>query len=132
MLPDTVVNELIYKAIDARQNAYAPYSRFPVGAAILAKNGKIYSGCNIENSSLGLTVCAERVALFKAVSDNETKFDAIAIVADTEQPVPPCGACRQVLTEFQPNLMVIITNIRFEKKIMSLSDLLPQAFFKKP
>lgn len=103
--------QLIKEAIEARKQAYTPYSHFPVGAAVLA-GGKIYRGCNIENASFGLTNCAERTALFKAISDGERTIEAIAIVADTDGPVSPCGACRQVLAEFcDKNTKIYLTNL---------------------
>lgn len=129
--PDAILNELLRKAFEARKNAYAPYSRFPVGAAILTKNGTIHTGCNIENSSFGLTICAERVALNKAVSEGERHFNAIAVIAGSKEPVSPCGACRQALFEFQPELVVVMSNLQFEKKIIKLSDLLPEAFYNR-
>ncbi len=119
--------ELIERAKKARENAYAPYSKFKVGAAILTEDGEIYTGVNVENASFGLTVCAERVALFKAVSDGKRSFKAIAVVADTEEPVPPCGACRQVLSEFG-DMEVIMANLKGDVKIARLRDLLPDSF----
>ncbi|MCD6268165.1 MAG: cytidine deaminase [Thermotogaceae bacterium] len=119
--------ELIERARKARENAYAPYSKFKVGAAILTEDGEVYTGVNVENASFGLTVCAERVALFKAVSDGKRSFKAIAVVADTEEPVPPCGACRQVLSEFG-DMKVIMANLKGDVKIARLGDLLPDSF----
>lgn len=108
------------------KNAYAPYSKFHVGSAILSSSGKIYTGCNIENASYGLTVCAERVALFKALSEGERHFKAIAIVAG-KNPAYPCGACRQVLYEFAPDTVIIVLE---EGKVKSytLNELLPRGF----
>ena len=103
------IQELINKAKEAKKYAYDPYSKFEVGAALETESGKIYTGCNVENSSFGLSMCAERVAIFKAVSDGETKFKRIAIVADTKDPVSPCGACRQVMSEFG-DFEVILSN----------------------
>jgi cytidine deaminase len=122
--------ELLRLAFEAREGAYAPYSGFAVGAAIRSKNGSLFSGCNIENGSFGLTICAERVALFKAVSAGEKEFEALAVVADSEGPVYPCGACRQVLSEFKPDLTVIMSNLGFKIRIMKLTELLPYAFVK--
>ncbi|TCW37829.1 cytidine deaminase [Laceyella sacchari] len=120
--------QLIKEAIEARKQAYTPYSHFPVGAAVLA-GGKIYRGCNIENASFGLTNCAERTALFKAISDGERTIEAIAIVADTDGPVSPCGACRQVLAEFcDKNTKIYLTNLHGDTEEWIISQLLPGAF----
>ncbi len=120
--------KLVKEAIKARKNAYAPYSKFKVGAALEAANGKIYTGSNVENSSYGLTVCAERVALFKAVSDGVKKFRRLAIVADTKSPCPPCGICRQALYEFAPNLEIVMANMKGKTKIVKLGELLKHPF----
>nr|WP_209123014.1 cytidine deaminase [Alkalihalobacillus sp. BA299] len=121
--------KLMDEAKSARKKAYVPYSKFPVGAALLTKNGQVYKGCNIENASFGLTNCAERTAIFKAVSEGVNEFSAIAIVADTDRPVPPCGACRQVLTEFcQPEMPVYLTNLKGDVQETTIGDLLPGAF----
>ena len=95
------IQKLIDRAIAAREKTYSPYSHFGVGAALVCEDGSIYEGCNIENASYGLTNCAERTAIFKAVSEGHTKFKALAVVADTEGPCAPCGACRQVISEFE-------------------------------
>ncbi len=124
-------DELLKMAVKAQNNAYAPYSHFKVGAAILTRNGKIYSGCNIENSSYGASICAERVALFKAVSEGEKDFLAIAIATDTKEPVMPCGICRQVLSEFAPNLKIYAINISGKVKEALLDQMLPDAFTKE-
>jgi cytidine deaminase len=121
---------LLQKASKARYFAYAPYSNFPVGAAIRSEDGTVFAGCNIENSSYGLTICAERVALFKAVSDGSTKFDAIALVTDTKAPVTPCGACRQVLAEFNSEMIVISETVNGKQAVWKLSELLPKPFVK--
>lgn len=119
--------ELFNAALKARENAYAPYSRFKVGAAVRTENGNIYSGCNIENGSYGLTCCAERCAIFNAVSAGERAFTAICITADTAGPVSPCGACRQVMQEFKiPK--IILTNIHGQVKEFTLQELLPYEF----
>ena len=102
---------LLSEAIAARANAYAPYSQFPVGAALLARSGKVYRGVNVENASFGVTVCAERTALFTAIAAGERAFEAIAVVADTEGPVRPCGACRQALAEFGTDLRIVMGNV---------------------
>jgi cytidine deaminase len=112
----------------AREQAYARFSGFRVGAALETANGQIIRGCNIENATYGLTVCAERVAMFKALSDGHRQFTRIAIVADTEQPTPPCGACRQILWEFGGNLEVTLANLTEEKGTYRLKDLLPLPF----
>jgi cytidine deaminase len=120
--------ELIEKALEARKQAYAPYSGFPVGAALLAADGRVFTGCNVENASYGLTMCAERVALFKAVSEGAREFVAIAIACG-ESPCSPCGACRQVLAEFSPDIEVIMTDSRGQRvRREKLSTLLPGAF----
>ena len=120
-------NELIEIARQYRENAYTPYSHFKVGAAVLAASGKVYGGCNIENSSYGLTNCAERTAIFKAVSEGEREFAALAVIADTDGPCSPCGACRQVIADFRiPR--IIMANLKGDMKTMTLGELLPFAF----
>lgn len=116
---------LIELAIAARSGAYAPYSSFKVGAAILNGNGEIALGCNIENISFGLTMCAERVAVGSAVQQGWTKFVTIAIVTDSKEPVVPCGACRQVLAEFNPALRIVSSNLTGESTEFSLATLFP-------
>jgi len=123
--------ELIEKAKRARLKAYAPYSKFKVGAALLTKSGKVYTGANVENSTFGLTICAERVAVFKAVSRGEKKFLKIVVVADKDPPVTPCGACRQVLSEFAKDLKVICASLQGKVERYSLKELLPVAFEKR-
>ncbi len=123
-------SELIKKAKRARERAYAPYSKFKVGAALLAKSGKIYTGANVENATFGLTVCAERVAIFRAITNGEKYFVKIAVVVDKDEPVTPCGACRQVLSEFASNLKIICANLEGKTERYSLSELLPEAFEK--
>jgi len=123
---------LLKAAGQARNHAIAPYSGFRVGAAILTGDGAVFTGCNIENSSYGLTICAERVALFKAVSEGSVNLEAIALVTDTPEPVMPCGACRQVLAEFNPDMMVVSGTMQGKSVSRRLSELLPEAFdFKK-
>jgi cytidine deaminase len=119
---------LIELATEARENAYAPYSNFKVGAALLASNDRVFTGCNVENATYGLTVCAERVALWKAVSEGERKFVAVAVVADGERPPSPCGACRQLLWEFSGDIEVITANLRGARQSYHLSELLPHPF----
>jgi len=120
--------KLILEAKKARENSYAPYSNFKVGAALLAKSGKVYTGANLENSSFGQTVCAERLALYKAVSAGEKDFKKIAIVAPGAKPVTPCGICRQALFEFSPELEVVCANLRGKVKKYTLKQLLPHPF----
>jgi cytidine deaminase len=119
---------LVTAARAARHHAVATYSHFKVGAALATRNGKIYTGCNVENASYGLTICAERVAIFKALSEGEREFAAIAVVADTESPTPPCGACRQILWEFGGNLEIQLANLKAPKGVHRLKDLLPLPF----
>jgi cytidine deaminase len=120
-------NHLIEKAKEASKKAYAPYSNYKVGAALLTKSGKVYTGCNIENSSYGLTNCAERTAVFKAVSEGEMEFEEMAIYADSPNLPTPCGACRQVLSEFGSKLKITIISNK-EQMVTSISELLPLRF----
>ncbi|MFX3624995.1 MAG: cytidine deaminase [Ectobacillus sp.] len=123
---------LINHALEARKQAYAPYSGFQVGAAILTKSGKVYFGCNVENASYGLTNCAERTAIFKAVSEGDMDIAAIAVVGDTDGPISPCGACRQVIAEFcDTDAPVILANIKGDFKVTSIGELLPGGFSSK-
>jgi len=122
------VSDLIVAARRARRHAHASYSGFKVGAALEAADGTIISGCNIENATYGLTMCAERVAMFKALSEGHRRFRRIAIVADTYAPTPPCGPCRQILWEFGGDLEVILANLRRETGRHQLSELLPLPF----
>lgn len=110
----------------AREQAYAPYSRFAVGAALRTKSGRIFTGCNVENLSFGLTICAERSAVFSAVAAGERDFTALAVVADSRQPITPCGACRQVLAEFAPALPVCSANLQGAVFESSIAELLPR------
>ncbi len=119
---------MILLARAARERAYVPYSHFPVGAALIAADGSIYTGCNVENASYGLANCAERTALFKMVSDGQQRFTAIAVIADTDGPCSPCGACRQVMSEFGPQARVILTNLKGDVQVTSVRELLPGAF----
>jgi cytidine deaminase len=123
-----IIDELIGKANEARNNAYAPYSSFKVGAALLGKSGTIYTGANVENASYGLTICAERIAVFKAVTSGEKNFEAIAICGSGQGYIYPCGACLQVLAEFSPEINIIITDEKNSYKEYNLSELLPQVF----
>lgn len=118
---------LLAAAREARAQAYAPYSRFAVGAALRSRSGRIFTGCNVENLSFGLTSCAERNAIFAAVAAGERELEAIAIVADSRHPVSPCGACRQVMAEFAPSLLICCSNLEGETFESDLSMLLPRA-----
>ncbi|SFL32520.1 cytidine deaminase [Pelosinus propionicus] len=124
------MKKLIQAAKSGREFAYVPYSNFKVGAAVLTNDGKIYTGCNVENASYGLSNCAERTAIFKAVSEGNQELTTIAIVADTIKPVAPCGACRQVMSEFGIS-KVIMSNLQEEEYIVTLKELLPYSFEKK-
>jgi len=119
---------LIAAAKQARENAHAPFSGFRVGAALRAQSGRVFTGCNVENATLGLTCCAERVAIFKAISEGERGFDAIAVVADTDTLTPPCGACRQIIWEFCGDVPVVLTNLKGKTEITQSGALLPKAF----
>lgn len=120
--------KLIESAISARENAHAPFSNFKVGAALLCETGEIITGCNIENASYGLTMCAERVAIFKAISEGVTKFRKIAVVADTETLTPPCGACRQIIWEFCGDIEVVLANLKGVTETFQMRELFPNAF----
>ncbi len=120
--------ELIKKAQQALTKAYAPYSGFRVGAAVLSKEGRIYTGCNVENASYGLSCCAERIAVFKAISEGEKDLVAIALVGEQEEYLVPCGACRQVLAEFNLQMRVFMGNAQGEYQEKSLAELLPDSF----
>ena len=121
------LQKLIQAAIEMRKQSYSPYSNFAVGAAVLSNDGYIYGGCNIENASYGLTNCAERTAIFNAVSDGKRNISAIAVVADTDRPCSPCGACRQVIGEFKIPC-IIMANLKGECKKVTLEELLPFSF----
>ena len=121
--------ELVASAIDAKKNAYVPYSGFHVGAAVLCKDRSLYTGCNIENSSYGITICAERTALFKAVSEGHTDdFEMMAVAGDSSDFCMPCGACRQALSEFAPDMPVLVSNRDGEYYRTTVSELLPGSF----
>ena len=121
-------NDLINKAINARENAYAPYSKFMVGAAVLTQKGNVFTGCNVENASYGGTICAERVAMCKAVSSGERKIKAITIVYDENNFASPCGICRQFIYEFGADIEIIMAKLNGEYKIKKISELLPDGF----
>ena len=119
---------LISAALAVRAHAHAPFSRFKVGAAIEDAEGRIHTGCNVENATYGLTICAERMALFKAISEGSRKFRAVAVAADTDKLTPPCGACRQVLWEFCGDIEIILVNPRGKTESLQLKDLFPKPF----
>jgi cytidine deaminase len=126
----TIVEKLYEEAIKTRENAYAPYSNFKVGACLLSDDGEIFSGCNVENASYGLSICAERNAIFSAVAEGKRKFKAMLIVAEGEKPVKPCGACRQVMVEFG-DFDVYLANTKGKIEKTKVSELLPNAFGPK-
>ena len=119
---------LIGAAKSARENAHAAYSNFRVGAGLRAASGRIFGGCNVENATYGLTVCAERVAIFKAISEGERGFDAIAVVADTDSLTAPCGACRQLIWEFCGDVPVVLANLKGKVEVIRMSALFPKPF----
>jgi cytidine deaminase len=119
---------LISEANRSRENAHAPYSNFRVGAALRAISGRIFGGCNVENATYGLTVCAERVAIFKAISEGERGFNAIAVVTDADTLTPPCGACRQLIWEFCGDVPVILSNLKGKTETIQLRELFPRPF----
>jgi cytidine deaminase len=121
-------DSLISAAKAARVNAHARFSNFKVGAALRTTSGKVFGGCNVENATYGLTVCAERVAIFKAISEGERKFDAIAVVTDTETLTPPCGACRQLIWEFCGDVPVVMSNLQGKIEVLRMSRLFPKPF----
>jgi cytidine deaminase len=122
------MDPLIAAALQARENAHAPFSKFKVGAAVEDGTGRIHSGCNIENATYGLTVCAERVAVFKAISERARGFKRVAVVADTETLTPPCGACRQILWEFCGDAEIVLANLSGKSETLRLGDLFPRPF----
>lgn len=122
------MDPLLEAAIGARQNAVARFSGFSVGAALEAEDGAVHTGCNIENATYGLTVCAERVAIFKALSEGRRKFRRIAVAADTDTLTPPCGACRQIIWEFCGDIEVSLVNLRGDTASFRMADLLPRPF----
>lgn len=126
--PDAQISELLRAAVTASEQAHSPYSKIKVGAALLARSGRVFTGCNVENASYGLTLCAERVAVVKAVSSGEREFTAIAIVTNLPRTLMPCGACRQFLQEFAPELRVVCQGADGARSEAVLSELLPRAF----
>jgi cytidine deaminase len=125
------LKELIDMAKQARERAFAPFSDFRVGAAVETDDGEVYAGCNIESASYGLTVCAERVAIWKAVSEGARCFGRLVIVADTERLTPPCGTCRQIIWEHCRNTVIVLANLRGETETLDINILLPRAFDAK-
>jgi cytidine deaminase len=123
--------KLIAEASIARERAYAPYSNFKVGAAVATDSGDIYIGCNVESASYGLTVCAERVAIWKGISRGEKRFNKIAVVVDTDELTPPCGVCRQIIWEFCGDVPVVLSNLHGKTETIQMSELLPRAFDSK-
>lgn len=119
---------LIREARQTRENAHAAFSNFRVGAALRATSGRIFGGCNVENATYGLTMCAERVAIFKALSEGERGFDAVAVVTDTDRLTPPCGACRQLIWEFCGDVLVVLANLAGRTEVVRMKDLLPKPF----
>jgi cytidine deaminase len=123
-----MTDTLIAAATAVRENAHAPFSKFRVGAAALDDQGRIFTGCNVENATYGLTICAERVAIFKAISEGARKFVRVAVVADTPNLTPPCGACRQILWEFCGDVELVLANLQGQRETMQLGTLFPRAF----
>ena len=119
---------LIAAAIAVRENAHATFSKFKVGAAVQDDSGRIHTGCNVENATYGLTICAERVAIFKAISEGARRFTRVAVVADTENLTPPCGACRQILWEFCGDVEIVLSNLSGKTETLRLGTLFPRAF----
>jgi cytidine deaminase len=128
MLDEVLILSLIQRATSAREAAYTPYSNFPVGAAVLTADGQIFTGCNIENASFGATMCAERVAIFAAIATGRRQIQALAVIADTPEPIVPCGLCLQVLAEFSHYCQIIMANLKEEYQVLKLEQLLPLAF----
>jgi cytidine deaminase len=122
------MDPLIEAALRVRENAHAPYSNFRVGAALEDDQGRIHTGCNVENATYGLTICAERTAIFKAMSEGARRFRRVAVVADTEVLTPPCGACRQLLWEFCGDIDIVLSNLRGSTRTLRMKDLLPSPF----
>jgi cytidine deaminase len=122
------MNKLLEAALAAQENAHAPFSKFKVGAAIEDETGRIFTGCNVENATYGLTICAERVAVFKAISEGARKFTRIAVAADTDVLTPPCGACRQILWEFCGDAELTLVNLQGKTETFRLKELFPRPF----
>jgi cytidine deaminase len=122
------MHALVEAALRVRENAHAPYSKFRVGAALEDEHGRIHTGCNVENATYGLTMCAERTAIFKAISEGARRFRRMAVVADTDVLTPPCGACRQLIWEFCGDVEVVLSNLRGETRTMRMKELFPSPF----
>jgi cytidine deaminase len=122
------LESLIEEAREARLQSVAPFSDFKVGAAVRTDSGKVYTGCNVESASYGLTVCAERVAIWKALSEGERHFTELAVVADTDTLTPPCGTCRQIIWEFARGAKIVFANLNGQREVFDIADLLPRAF----
>ena len=122
------MNDLFRAALAARENAHAPFSKFKVGAALEEESGRIFTGCNVENATYGLTICAERVAVFNAISEGARKFKRIVVAADTDRLTPPCGACRQILWEFCGDIEIALVNLQGKTENVRLKDLFPRPF----
>jgi cytidine deaminase len=127
-LSEESLQALIKVATDARLHSVAPFSNFLVGAAVRTETGKVFTGCNVESASYGLTVCAERVAIWKALSEGERQFTELAVVADTESLTPPCGTCRQIIWEFAKHATIVLANLRGQQETVPIKELLPRAF----
>lgn len=127
-MQDVDLHGLLGIARMARGRAYVPYSKYPVGAALLCGSGKVYPGCNVENAAYPVCMCAERTALFSAVAAGESEFVAMAVIADSDRPVPPCGMCRQALWELAPNMPILLANLRGAERRTSPGELLPDGF----
>ena len=121
-------DQLVAAALAARQNAVAPYSHFQVGAALETDAGEIFTGCNVENATYGLTVCAERVAIWKALSEGRRKFVRIAVAPDTDSLTPPCGACRQIIWEYCGDVLIVLVNLKDKRERFAMKELFPKAF----
>src|SRR3982750_723628 len=128
MAKEQMESRLIAAAREVRERAYAPFSNFRVGAAVETADGEIYTGCNIESASYGLTVCAERVAIWKALSECERDFTDLVIVVDTEQLTPPCGTCRQIIWEYTKDAKITLANLKGQSEVVDIRELLPKAF----
>ncbi|QPI67113.1 cytidine deaminase [Exiguobacterium sp. PBE] len=132
MISQERVQELVHKAIEARKRAYTPYSKFKVGAVVIDTSGNEITGCNVENASYGLSMCAERTAIFKAVSEGSDAIETVVVVGDTEGPISPCGACRQVISEFAgEDFTLILANLNGDTKVMTKEEMLPYGFSPK-